>query len=333
MANNMMNSIKQKQHKREKQRENVTTGDLNELSEKEIKSIIMVKDENLIDDPNNEETYGEYEIDALAEDMKANGFIGVIFAYPFSKNTEGEITYRIEGGHRSRYAGRKAGFKEFPVLPTEPPKSKAERIIRLHKRNLHGRKYTPMILARMNKQLYDAHLEELGSKDNVAMYMTTARKQTMADLEISQATFYRLQNLMNLIPELQKVVDSEKFQWTRIADAATLDKEKQFELFTWLNKIEEEERIDSLNANDIKRKIESLKSYDEENEDNIENAKKRKTNGIKAIKKGTDALRKVLKKDKESYYYDEKEIPEVIEELELLKYEIDEKIKKLKNQK
>lgn len=331
MANNMMNSIKQKQHKREKQRENVTTGDLNELSEKEIKSIIMVKDENLIDDPNNEETYGEYEIDALAEDMKANGFIGVIFAYPFSKNTEGEITYRIEGGHRSRYAGRKAGFKEFPVLPTEPPKSKAERIIRLHKRNLHGRKYTPMILARMNKQLYDAHLEELGSKDNVAMYMTTARKQTMADLEISQATFYRLQNLMNLIPELQKVVDSEKFQWTRIADAATLDKEKQFELFTWLNKIEEEERIDSLNANDIKRKIESLKSYDEENEDNIENAKKRKTNGIKAIKKGTDALRKVLKKDKESYYYDEKEIPEVIEELELLKYEIDEKIKKLKN--
>lgn len=331
MANNMMNSIKQKQHKREKQRETVTTGDLNELSEKEIKSIIMVKDENLIDDPNNEETYGEYEIDALAEDMKANGFIGVIFAYPFSKNTEGEITYRIEGGHRSRYAGRKAGFKEFPVLPTEPPKSKAERIIRLHKRNLHGRKYTPMILARMNKQLYDAHLEELGSKDNVAMYMTTARKQTMADLEISQATFYRLQNLMNLIPELQKVVDSEKFQWTRIADAATLDKEKQFELFTWLNKIEEEERIDSLNANDIKRKIESLKSYDEENEDNIENAKKRKTNGIKAIKKGTDALRKVLKKDKESYYYDEKEIPEVIEELELLKYEIDEKIKKLKN--
>ena len=100
--------------------------------------------------------------------------------------------------------------------------------------------------------------------------MTTARKQTMADLEISQATFYRLQNLMNLIPELQKVVDSEKFQWTRIADAATLDKEKQFELFTWLNKIEEEERIDSLNANDIKRKIESLKSYDEENEDNID---------------------------------------------------------------
>lgn len=331
MANNMMNSIKQKQHKREKQRETVITGDLNELSEKEIKSIIMVKDENLIDDPNNEETYGEYEIDALAEDMKSNGFIGVIFAYPFSKNTEGEITYRIEGGHRSRYAGRKAGIKEFPVLPTEPPKSKAERIIRLHKRNLHGRKYTPMILARMNKQLYDAHLEELGSKDNVAMYMTTARKQTMADLEISQATFYRLQNLMNLIPELQKVVDSEKFQWTRIADAATLDKEKQFELFTWLNKIEEEERIDSLNANDIKRKIESLKVYDEENEDNIENAKKRKTNGIKAIKKGTDALRKVLKKDKESYYYDEKEIPEVIEELELLKYEIDEKIKKLKN--
>ena len=125
MANNMMNSIKQKQHKREKQRENVTTGDLNELSEKEIKSIRMVKDENLIDDPNNEETYGEYEIDALAEDMKANGFIGVIFAYPFSKNTEGEITYRIEGGHRSRYAGRKAGFKEFPVLPTETPKSKA----------------------------------------------------------------------------------------------------------------------------------------------------------------------------------------------------------------
>lgn len=98
-----------------------------------------------------------------------------------------------------------------------------------------------------------------------------------------------------------------------------------------LTKIEEEERIDSLNANDIKRKIESLKSYDEENKDNIENAKKRKTNGIKAIKKGTDALRKVLKKDKESYYYDEKEIPEVIEELELLKYEIDEKIKKLKN--
>lgn len=70
MANNMMNSIKQKQHKRERQRETVTTGDLNELSEKEIKSIIMVKDENLIDDPNNEETYGEYEIDALAEDMK-----------------------------------------------------------------------------------------------------------------------------------------------------------------------------------------------------------------------------------------------------------------------
>ena len=69
-----------------------------DLSEEYKDEIIYLTDEQLLDDPENEETYGEYDVQQLAEEMKHAGFQGVILAYPY------EDKYMIESGHRRREA-------------------------------------------------------------------------------------------------------------------------------------------------------------------------------------------------------------------------------------
>ncbi|MBM6804652.1 ParB N-terminal domain-containing protein, partial [Mediterraneibacter glycyrrhizinilyticus] len=86
---------------------------IKDLSEEQKSRLIYLKDDMLLDDPDNMEIYGESDVEALAEDMRKYGFQGVILAYKFGDK------YRIESGHRRREAGRKAEIKEYPVFVTD----------------------------------------------------------------------------------------------------------------------------------------------------------------------------------------------------------------------
>lgn len=210
--------------------------DVKDLPDSQKIKLCFLKDEQLVDDPDNVTTYGsEYQIDNLAEVMKEYGFQGVILAYPI-----GDGKFRIESGHRRRLAGRKAGIKDFPVLETLPPKTEYERKRRLFGANLLARDVTPMITARVADNLYFTFKDEyeykkandLLEKDeegNVIESGDIMKKVGMfMGLEVRTINKYR--TLLKLNPQLQDMANSKEYSWTALVDAATLSSEKQDEL-------------------------------------------------------------------------------------------------------
>ena len=134
------------------------TQDMNtdELPESQKVKLRFLRDQDLVDDPDNITVYGsEYQIDNLAEVMKEYGFQGVILAYPIEGGK-----YRIESGHRRRLAARKAGIETIPVLETVPPKTEYERKRRLFGANLLERDKNPIITARVADNLYYTFRDE-----------------------------------------------------------------------------------------------------------------------------------------------------------------------------
>lgn len=299
-------------------------------------------DDMLVDDPINTEVYGELEVNELAEDMKQYGFQGVILAYPYQGK------YRIESGHRRRYAGRKAGIKEYPVFITDPPVAEWERALRLGRANLHSRNRTPMIIAKETQFLYYAHEEEQRAKKEAGSEYEKSIIQLVAqDLEISTSQVSKYKALLNLIPELQKLADNG-ISWSTLSAASTMTKYAQEMLYrringrlklynkdgvtrTWLEKeISElkyvrEERGYQFDRNDIALYPEKEKKRKEELEKKTQRVRRR--NGTKAILKNAKELCEVLEGDA---IYKTSEIPVVIKKLEELQRSIQTKLKYLK---
>ena len=126
--------------------------DISSLTEDQKDHIRYLKDDQLLDDPDNELIYGSDPDEELVDAMRRYGFQGVILAYP-----TGNGKYMIEAGHRRRSAARKAGLKEYRVYETVPPASDSERRMRLLMSNLHSRKESPMKLAKIAQNLYETH--------------------------------------------------------------------------------------------------------------------------------------------------------------------------------
>ena len=206
-----------------------------DLTEAQKGRLRFLKDEQLIDDPDNIKTYGQYEIENLTEVMKEYGFQGVILAYPI-----GNDKYQIESGHRRRVAGRRAGIKEFPVLETIPPATDYERKRRLFGANLLSRDSTPMINAKVADNLYYTFKDEYEYKKNnnllekdengTIIESGDIMKKVALFMGYDVRTINKYRTLLNLVPELQNLADSKKYSWTALTDAATLSVEKQKEL-------------------------------------------------------------------------------------------------------
>lgn len=210
--------------------------DVKDLPDSQKVKLCFLKDEQLVDDPDNVTTYGsEYQIDNLAEVMKDYGFQGVILAYPI-----GDGKYRIESGHRRRLAGRKAGIKDFPVLETLPPKTEYERKRRLFGANLLARDTTPMITARVADNLYYTFKDEYEYKkannllekdeDGNVIESGDIMKKVGVFMGMEVRTINKYRTLLKLNPQLQDMADSKEYSWTALVDAATLSSEKQDEL-------------------------------------------------------------------------------------------------------
>lgn len=307
-----------------------------------VNKLKYLPDDMLVDDPINTEVYGELEVNELAEDMKQYGFQGVILAYPYQGK------YRIESGHRRRYAGRKAGIKEYPVFVTDPPSAEWERALRLGRANLHSRNRTPMIIAKETQFLYEAHEEEQKAKKEAGCEYEKSIIQLVAqDLEISTSQVSKYKALLNLIPELQKLAD-DGISWSTLSSASNMTKYAQEMLYrringrlklynkdgvtrSWLEKeISElkyvrEERGYQFDRNDIALYPEQEKKRKEKIESKPQRVRRR--NGTKAILKNAKELCDVLDGDA---IYKIAEIPVVIKSLEDLQKSIQKKLEHLK---
>ena len=321
------------------------TQDMNtdELPESQKVKLRFLRDQDLVDDPDNITVYGsEYLIDNLAEVMKEYGFQGVILAYPIEGGK-----YRIESGHRRRLAARKAGIETIPVLETVPPKTEYERKRRLFGANLLERDKNPIITAKVADNLYYTFRAEyeykrendLLDKDEAGNIIESGDiiKKVSGFMGLDVRTITKYRTLLKLIPKLQEMAASKEYSWTALTDAVTLSDQKQEELVcdiqnepepvtkTWIIKKCRELKQEEI-ENDQKKKAQEIEQT---------NIPKSKATGYikpkvatKKIKKYSSELTEVLK---DEYVIPEKDLEQTINELEDLNKIISEKIEILMN--
>ena len=306
------------------------TQDMNtdELPESQKVKLRFLRDQDLVDDPDNITVYGsEYQIDNLAEVMKE---------------------YRIESGHRRRLAARKAGIETIPVLETVPPKTEYERKRRLFGANLLERDKNPIITARVADNLYYTFRDEyeykkendLLDKDEDGNLIESGDiiKKVSAFMGLDVRTITKYRTLLKLIPKLQEMAASKEYSWTALTDAVTLSDQKQEELVCDI-----QNEPESVTKAWIIKKCRELKQeeikIDQENNKGQAvtqaNAPKSKAAGYikpkvatKKIKKYSSELTEVLK---DEYVIPEKDLEQTINELEDLSKIISEKIEVLMN--
>lgn len=174
-----------------------------------------IKINDLLEDEDNAEIYGENEpaeIAGLVRDIKQSGFKGAIMVYPVENGF-----YKIESGHRRVIAAKEAGLVEIPVIITEPPKTDAERRMRLISMNLHTREdIKPMRKAYILNALIEAIKEEYpGENRNVSELVG-----------LSENSVYQYLRLLRLSDSLKELVEMG-VAWSAITQFATLTEEQQ----------------------------------------------------------------------------------------------------------
>lgn len=323
MRTNMISGIAQQSKGLQKRISEET--EVKDLPVETQNDIIYLTDEELLDDPINTEYYDGYEVEELAETMKRYGFKGIILAYPY------EGKYMIESGHRRREAARKAGIDKYPVLKTEAPKYDWERKMRLFLGNLHGRKERPMTIAKVAQGLFETHESELKYKKENGLLkegeITSLNELVALDMEMDLKTVQVYRRLNNLIPELQKLADDERYAWSAIAEASNMSEEKQKQLYSLITERTETVGAELVDRKWIQKTIKSLK--EDKVEEKKSNARVRRRDGTKIIKKCAEELHEVLDKDS---LIKEKERENVIKTLSELRESIDKKIAELQNQ-
>lgn len=294
--------------------------------------VLEIDPKDLIDDPDNREVYSEYDIEMLAKDMHLNGVFGTIIAYPF------EGGYKIESGHRRKYAAIKAGLSKFPVLISNTPKTDIERRKRLVRANLHIRNYSTMTLSREAEYMYETYekerdeLAKIGQKPEIG-----STEQVAHDLEISVPQVSKLRALLKLSPKLQDLIDKYNIPWTPFTEAAELSIEQQEYLSTRiLNtiKLSGEDQISttfirkeiedvSLIKNGYQFNRESLLEYESEKQESLQEKKKsRRINGATSFLKGAQKVMDGL--DPQKAYIKSAKREEVLTQLKQLSKYINE---------
>lgn len=300
-----------------------------DLSEEYKDKIIYLTDDQLLDDPENIETYGEDEIESLAEVMRKYGFQGVILAYPHGDK------YMIEAGHRRRLAARRAGFKQYRVYPTEPPKYEWERTQRRIRANKHNRPETPMTLAREAELLYKSHVNEIKyKKENNLLQegeITSINDLVALDMGINKKSVELYRRLNKLIPELQELCASKEYAWSAIAMASNMEIEKQKKLYDLIVEKAEKTGVNSVDRKWILDKVDKLKqNVDLGKIEQPVEKQVRPKGGEKYICKFAGELKSALECDKK---IKKKDCDKVIDTLEDLKKSIEKKIEELNEQK
>ena len=187
-------------------------------AEKVTMSVDMIDE-----DRDNKEIYGEYETDGLAESIEENGYQGSpIIVYPEKGR------YTVQSGHRTLEAAKKAGRTYVPVLVTDAPQNDIERRKKLILSNLHGRRYTPLRMARQAQYLFDTYkMEQKLNRAEGREQEGKLLEKVASDLEISTSQVTKYRQLLQLNGRLQQMADSGMVSWSALAKASQLTAAQQ----------------------------------------------------------------------------------------------------------
>lgn len=297
--------------------------------------IIEIDPRKLVDDEENREIYNAYDVTALATDMKRDGFYGTIIAYPWKG------VYKIESGHRRKYAAIEAGILKVPVMVSTPPKSNTERRKRLIKANLHARERSPMTIAREAQYLYETYEAEAAEMSQMGLApISNILERVANDLEISISQVSRYRTLLKLSPQLQQLVDGGKIPWVALCDAVSLNDAQQEALCQRIDGAIKAYGAEYITSSFLRKQIEecslikgdgykfdrnALSKY----EDPLSGkAKKvRRANGASTLKKAVQYIQNSL--DTEKSYIKANQMEHMLEQLKELNRFLEEKIEDL----
>ena len=193
------------------------TGDISNAKKQNMSIDIIDEDRD------NRSIYGDYETDGLAESIEENGYQGSpIIVYPENGR------YTVQSGHRTLEAAKKTGRTNVPVLVVDAPKDEIERRKRLVLSNLHGRRYTPLRMARQAQYLFDTYKMEQKVKRSEGQEQEGKLLELVArDLEISTSQVTKYRQLLQLNRKLQKMAESGAVSWSALAKASQLTAAQQ----------------------------------------------------------------------------------------------------------
>lgn len=210
-------------------------------------------DMSLIDfNPDNEEVFGHEDIEFLAEEMKEDGFSGVVELYEKENGR-----YELSAGHRRYLAAKMNGMTSIPSLiySDTDDVTKAKRLIM---KNIHNRKMTPLKWAKAI-DYYDKKVLSVEKDDNGKKIYEGRKRDVLAKkFNLSPSTVHRYLALLKLIPEFKKYVDQQNFPYYNFYSITQLDEDTQKELYMRLLNMSSDGDFSAMSRSLIEQTINQL---------------------------------------------------------------------------
>ena len=167
------------------------------------------------------------EMHALMESIKEFGILTPLIA----RKKENE-RYEIIAGHRRKFAAKKLGLPEIPVILREMTRDEA--IIAMVDSNLHRERILPSERAYAYKMKMDA-LKNQGARTDLTSTQSVSKFRTAEEVgkenNESRETVRRYIRLTYLIPEILKLVDEGRIAFTPAVELSYLPSEEQNEVY------------------------------------------------------------------------------------------------------
>lgn len=212
-----------------------------------VKQDIDVK---LIDEnPDNEYLFGYDDLEFLAEEVKDDGFSGIVEVY-----AKKDGRYEINSGHKRFRAAKLNGIKKVPCLVTEYPDevTKAKKLIMS---NIHNRNISPLRMARCLDYYDRKVLKDSGN------YEGSRRNELAKRFNMTSSAVGRYLQLLSLIPQFQEYVNRPGASYVKFVQLSSLPEYKQVELYKIMTHLSADGDISTLTAEDMKNII---SKYDED---------------------------------------------------------------------
>ncbi|MEW6772050.1 MAG: ParB N-terminal domain-containing protein [Bacillota bacterium] len=163
----------------------------------------------------------------LVEDVRENGIINPLVVTP---------DYTVLAGHLRLEAAKEAGLTHVPVVIRDVDSDSDEAVSLLIRDNLLRRQLSDVQVAKLIRRLKEIYAVNQGRPKARNGYSGREKQDKMSELlGIDERHIRRLDKLNDLIPDLQALVESGKWNTTTVASiVGSLPPEEQEELFASL---------------------------------------------------------------------------------------------------
>lgn len=178
--------------------------------------------------PKNAEIFTMEQLEALAAEIKHDGFRGGIEVF---KGKDGR--YELSAGHRRLEAVKLLNWTTIPAIFLPEPEDTLDKERMFYMSNLLTRSLSPLGYAKAYAGYLKDYLIPKKKRDGENYNPVD---KLISEMGIGRSQYFRLAGLLSLIPEMQEWVSVPGFPYTMLDGASTLSEEDQKSLYNELSK-------------------------------------------------------------------------------------------------